>query len=290
MNLKDGLNIALADRLGIRGEVNVIQPVSGGSINNCYLVNYCSNRFFLKVNNATEYQGMFIAEAAGLRAIAETCKIASPEVIAFGEVANEQYLILQFIERGVNSPKAQSTLGTQLAEVHKCSNSYYGLDHNNYMGSISQQNGKFDSIAEFFTEQRLKVQVELASAQRLIDKELKGKFEILFNKTQEIIPDQPPALVHGDLWSGNYLIDSANSPYLIDPAVAFSHREVDIAMTQLFGGFGPDFYASYQESFPLESGWERRVSFWNLYPLLIHLNIFGRGYLNDIQRCLKQWI
>jgi fructosamine-3-kinase len=117
-----------------------------------------------------------------------------------------------------------------------------------------------------------------------------SQFERLYHKLPGLFPKEKPRLVHGDLWSGNYLIDQDSNPVLIDPAAYFGHREVDIAMTRLFGGFDEAFYKSYNEVFPLETGWKDRIDLYNLYPLLIHVNLFGSGYVQQVKRIIAKWV
>ena len=288
--LFDELQDAIREYSGTNGHLTLVGSVSGGSINACYQLGFNSENYFLKLNSSQKLPGMFRAEALALSMIAETGSVACPKVIARGEVGSEQFLLLEWLAKGSNTPTAQRRLAENLALLHRVSNSTYGLDHSNYMGSLVQENGSYSSFAEFFVKKRLMPQVELANSKGLLDKTITGDFERLYARFAAMIPQEPPALVHGDLWAGNYMIAENGDPYLIDPAIAFSHREVDIAMTQLFGGFDRAFYDAYSECFPLERDWESRTSLWNLYPLLIHLNLFGFGYLGEVKRSLKQWV
>ena len=157
------------------------------------------------------------------------------------------------------------------------------------MGSLAQVNRQGVSWTEFFIEERLKPQVELGELKGLLAGSILDQFEIVYEKLDSLYPAERPALIHGDLWSGNYLVNSAEKPVLIDPAISYSNRECDIAMTTLFGGFQQLFYDAYNEVFPLQQGWKQRLDLWNLYPLLVHVNLFGTSYLGGIRRTLAEF-
>ena len=132
--------------------------------------------------------------------------------------------------------------------------------------------------------------VKLAADNKSLNQKDQKNFEQLYKNLPGLFNEEKPSLIHGDLWSGNYLIDENEQPYLIDPAVSYGHREFDMAMTTLFGGFFDEFYAAYDADFPLEKNWRQRVDLWNLYPLLLHLNLFGAAYLGQVRDCLGQYI
>jgi fructosamine-3-kinase len=206
-------------------------------------------------------------------------------VIGVVETAEYQALLLSFVEPSNTSRQFWETFGIQLAQLHEKSQPRFGLDHDNYIGSLHQRNQPHDYWPEFFIEERLCVQLTLATSNG-VSSSLVKKFEVLFKQLPSLLPVEKPSLLHGDLWRGN-LITETRLPCLIDPAVYFGHREVDLAMTQLFGGFDPIFLESYQGVFPLEKGWRDRLDLYNLYPLLVHLNLFGRSYEAKILNILK---
>jgi fructosamine-3-kinase len=284
------VNNVLKEFTGEEGNLKMIKPVPGGSINNCYQLAYSGRTFFIKVNSAKDFKGMFEAEAKGLKALATANAIKVPGVIRFENTFNEQFLILEWIEKGVNNSLSQEALGRSLAKLHKNTSPYFGLDHHNFMGSLTQSNNLNTSWSGFFISERLKPQIELGTLRGLLDKNVLQQFELLFNKLDELYPRELPALVHGDLWSGNYMISNLQEPVLIDPAIAYANREVDLAMTTLFGGFQGAFYDAYHEVFPLQEGWKDRVDVWNLYPLLVHLNLFGRSYLGQVKAILNWFV
>jgi len=289
--IAQGITEKLAEVMGTEGKLKIVAPVSGGSINSCWQVFFNENSFFVKVNSAVSYPGMFKAEAAGLGELQSHDVIKVPDVIGEGQIDGYHFLILEWINPGRNTVQSQELFGRQLADLHRIKHAKFGLDYNNYMGSLPQPNKLTETYTEFFIEYRLKPQVKIALAKKILPLELERSFNILYGILGSMLDKEVfPSLVHGDLWSGNYLIDTSGVPVLIDPAISFSYREVDIAMTTLFGGFDNRFYDSYHESFPLAKGWQERMDLWNLYPLLIHLNLFGRGYLRQIQAALNKYV
>jgi fructosamine-3-kinase len=205
-----------------------------------------------------------------------------PNPIAHFSDEKSQYLAMEYISEGNNSSKGQKLLGQHLATQHKCSNKSFGWEEDNYIGSLPQPNSFKSDWCEFYAENRILYQTKMAFDNGFINKEVLNKVERFCAKIEELFPKESPALLHGDLWGGNYFIDQNEQPLFYDPAVYFGHREIDIAMTRLFGGFSNEFYESYNESFPLEKGWENRIQYGQLYPNLVHLNLFGVGYLSPV--------
>jgi len=244
----------------------------------------------MKVNSKSAFPDMFAREADGLATIRETQTIAVPEVVLQADIEDESFLILEWIESVSATPVSSKLLGQQLADMHRHTSPQFGLEYHNYMGSIPQSNRRHDTWAMFFINERLQPMVKIAVDKGLLNRTDAQQFEKLFLNISGLFNEEPPALIHGDLWGGNYLISRQGEPYLIDPAVSYGHREFDIAMTNLFGGFGSDFYHHYNESFPLTKGWQQRINLWNLYPLLLHLNLFGTSYLAQVKSCLAEYI
>lgn len=229
---------------------------------------------------------MFEFESRGLNLLRDTKVIDIPEVIGFGEEADNQFLILSFILENTPSKHYWAKLGRQLAKLHRTTSNFYGLDHNNYIGSLQQSNQQDESWVNFFIEHRLKVQVKLAADSGFFESAWLRRFETFYVMLFALIPEERPSLLHGDLWSGNVMINEKGDPCLVDPAVYYGHREADLAMTKLFEVFNRGFYDAYEEEFPLLTGHSDRVDIYNLYPLLVHLNLFGPAYLSRIKAIL----
>lgn len=270
---------------GRKVTIHQLIPVGGGSINQCLKAETDIGFFFIKENDPKKFPGMFEAEAHGLKLLAETGTFVVPSVLGITEEENRSLLLLQWLEK--KNPDALSwyEAGEKLAALHRQTHSVFGLEISNYIGSLPQQNTFHNSWEDFFTLERILPQIKLARDGGRIDSSLVGKAEKFCAKCGSIFPPEKPALLHGDLWSGNFFI-SVNGPALFDPAVYFGHREMDLAMTQLFGGFDPDFYVGYRNAFAPEQDWQKRIPYCNLYPLLVHLNLFGAGYLYDVKSTL----
>lgn len=264
-------------------KINSTQVLYGGDINHSIKLSTPKGDFFVKWNQAKLCPGMFEKEASGLLKLAESGDIMLPTVIDHGECDDEAYLMLSFIEGGLKSPQFWLQLGSKLAALHKNTADKFGFTEDNYIGTLKQSNKQHDNIIDFYIQERLEPQVILAEKSGKISSELRSKFDTLYKKLPNVIPTEAPALLHGDLWSGNIMATSASQPCLIDPAVYYGHREIDLAMTKLFGGFTPEFYQAYHEAFPLEAGWEKRVPLFQLYPLLVHVNLFGGSYVYEVE-------
>jgi protein-ribulosamine 3-kinase len=273
----------------LAAQVTGVKAVSGGSVNQAYCIVTKNKKYFIKINSKSKHPGMFEAEAEGLSIMARAGANV-PGVILNDNIADESFLLLGWIETGRHTAKASAILGQSLAQMHRWTSDYFGLDHNNYMGSLPQSNTKHRSWSAFFVAERLQPMVNMAVDKELLDVNDMASFEILYKNLPGLFDEEAPALLHGDLWGGNYLVSADETPYLIDPAISYGHREFDLAMTTLFGGFSNEFYDAYQEAFPLAKGWKQRVDLWNLYPLLVHLNLFGMGYLRQVRGCLRQYL
>jgi len=287
--LKKSAELILTTQSGIPVEILEIRSIGGGCINEAYSLKTNSGRFFIKYNSASAFPGMFEKEAAGLQLLAETKTIVVPEVIDTNEAGKYAYLLLNFIESGSEGRNFWHDFGTKLADLHRNTNKYFGLDHDNYIGSLVQKNTYHPDFFSFFISERIEPQLKEARNKGALSQGEKRYFDSLFNTLHNIIPVEKPALIHGDLWSGNYMVSANGSPCLIDPAVYYGHREADIAMTQLFGGFHPDFYSAYSQAWPMEKDWQKRIDIFNLYPLLVHVNLFGGSYARQVLQIIRQF-
>ena len=262
----------------------------GGCINQGGRLETSIGIFFLKWNDTKKFPGMFEAESKGLKLLHHQRAIRIPKVLAVGENGSYQFLLLEFIEQQSRSKKFWRQLGNCLASLHRNSFDTYGLDHDNYIGSLRQLNKQDSSWINFFIQQRLAVQVAQAVDSKLAGNNWIKHFDALYKKLPELLTDEKPALLHGDLWSGNLITDESGQPCLIDPAVYYGNRETDLAMTQLFGGFDETFYSSYHDDFPLLPGLEDRLEVYKLYPLLVHVNLFGTSYVPSVEGILRRFI
>ena len=263
--------------------------IGGGSINDTRMIQTDQGSFFVKINLAERYPAMFEKEALGLKALNDAGVLRVPQVIATGESGKEAFLILEWIESAPYKSGFWEDFGKKMALLHLHHNDEFGFDHDNYIGSLPQSNRYHSVWSSFFVSERLEPQIKLARNTQKIDRKIVQMFERFFKKTPALFPEEKPSLVHGDLWSGNFMTDEKGEAVIMDPAVYYGHREMDLAMSQLFGGFDPRFYAAYHEIFPLESGWQERMDFCNLYPLMVHVNLFGGGYLNSVISILKRF-
>ena len=259
----------------------------GGCINHGGKLTTSSGSFFLKWNDDKNFPGMFEAEAKGLQLLHQQNAIRIPNVIGHGKNGPHQFLVLEFIEQKSRSKNYWEQLGQRLASLHRCSSELFGLDHANYIGSLRQYNHTNSNWINFFIEQRLDVQVNLAINNGAAPAGWAKKFEALYLKLPSLITIEKPSLIHGDLWSGNLITDDHGEPCLIDPAVYYGNREADLAMTRLFGGFSGEFYSAYEDAFPLPRGTEKRIDLYNLYPLLVHVNLFGGSYMHSVEGILR---
>ena len=268
-------------------QCSVASPIAGGDIHQAYhlLDQRTANSIFIKLNQP-QYLPMFVAEAEGLRAIAATGSLLVPKPIACGEASGYSFLAMEFLP--LTAPGDQFLLGQQLALVHQSGVQSkaavrYGFESDNFIGLTPQCNQWLNCWSDFWWESRLEPQLALAY-QNGFASELKPLQDTLHHASQRLLDSHQPqsSLVHGDLWGGNKGFCESGQPVIFDPACYYGDREVDIAMTELFGGFSDEFYQGYNAQWPLDKGYMDRKSLYNLYHLLNHLNLFGRGYLSQV--------
>jgi len=268
-----------------QSEVASVEFVGGGCINSGRRIRLRDGKtFFLKTNEKAP-KDMFIRESEGLNALRAGGGPRVPIVYLIGD----RYILLEDMNPHTPKPDYWVQFGRQLAILHKNIYSKFGFEHNNYIGTTPQINTWKDDGYLFFAENRLLYQVQLAYEQQLIDKKRLKSVEKLTSMLDELIPEQPASLLHGDLWRGNLISDSFGNPVLIDPAVYYGWAEAELAMTALFGGFPERFYQAYQEIRPLDSGFRHRFPIYNLYHLLNHLNLFGLSYLSEVDSVLQKY-
>lgn len=272
-------------------EIQILQTdtVGGGCIHNSHKITTNKGFFFLKWNESPFSFDQMDAEQKGLKTLQITGCIKTPEVIYFGRNGNFGLLILEWIEQGLKQHSFWDHFAKQLATLHQNHASKFGLEHDNFIGSLPQINTATLTWHDFFVEHRILPMMKSALEKGLIDQTIVRKTENFCIQAEQLFPDEPPALVHGDLWSGNYLVNTDEEAVIFDPAVHYANREVELAFTMLFGGFDKAFYDAYHSYHPLSPGFEKRKDYYNLYPMYVHLNMFGIGYLSSVKQILSKF-
>ena len=265
-----------------------VTAVSGGDISRAYRVQVRDGRTLFGKSGD---RAVLSAEKIGLDILARTphgLVIPEPQVL-LERSPDRGVLVLSWLEESRPDGRHWEQLGRGLADLHRCTAEKYGVCEDNFIGRLPQSNDSSDSWVDFFVERRLERQVRLARDPGRWDTAWDALYRSVKSRVATMIPDRPPAsLVHGDLWSGNAMATTSGAS-IIDPAVYHGHREVDLAMTELFGGFSTRFYAAYNEAYPLEDGYEERRDLYNLYHVLNHLNHFGGGYARSVELTLRHY-
>ena len=270
-------------------KIKAFRPVSGGDISRAFLLETSQNRYFLKTNNHQEALMMFQAEKLGLETIYKTNTIAVPEVFYCGSFEKDSFLLLQYIEPKSPEKKDFVRLGTKLATLHNISQTSFGFTSDNYIGRLFQSNKSHLNWEDFYCYERLLPQLKLSKSKGLLSNNEIPEITGLLKVLKDMFCNAKPSLLHGDLWSGNFIIATDGQPFLIDPAIYFGHHEVDIAMSKLFGGFDPYFYEAYQDYYPVDENYSARIDLHQLYYLLVHLNMFGNSYYGSVKAILSRY-
>jgi fructosamine-3-kinase len=277
---------AIAAATGVPFATPALQPIGGGDINQAFSVQSGTCRFFVKANRA-ERLPMLEAEAAALRALIATHSVRAPQPLCSGTAVGQAFLVLEYLDLRGSGDAAQ--LGEQLAALHRAPQPQFGWAHDNWIGSTPQPNGWQHDWIAFWRDRRLGFQLRLA-AKNGYGGALQRDGEALLARLAGFFDGYTPApsLLHGDLWGGNHGYLADGTPVIFDPAVYVGDRECDLAMSELFGGFAPAFYAAYREVWPLDAGYLVRKMLYNLYHILNHANLFGGGYAAQAQRMVAQ--
>lgn len=288
MNLPDALTAALSDAVG--AAVTSVAAVGGGCIANACRVETEARSYFLKWGRG-DVAETFPAEAAGLKTLAAAgSPLVVPEVIAQQPASDgtPAFLVTEWINSGRKGLHFWSSFGEGLAALHEHTGDQYGFDQDNFIGRLPQKNASERTWPRFFRTQRLAPQVDMARERGRWQAGWEAPIETLYRRLPDLLPAQPDrSVLHGDLWSGNFLVTAIGNVALVDPAVYYGHRETDLAMTELFGGFDEAFYTAYREAYPLEPGYEERRDIYNLYHLINHLNHFGGRYASSVDATLR---
>jgi len=268
--------------------ISSIETVSGGDINNAYCVKLDNKQVcFVKHNTYANGDDMLYTERISLEYLSAYSPFNIPSVLQCSSINNDHFLVLDFITEGHASKKDYFSFGQKLAMLHKTTQDNYGFFNDNYIGTLHQKNDLTTNWKDFYINNRLRYQLELAIESGILSSEVLDNLDAIDRHWDTYIPEEKASLLHGDLWSGNYLVTKTGEITIIDPAVYYGHREVDIAMTQIFGGFPQAFYDGYQNTYPLEEGYEQRQCLYQLYPMLVHTNIFGGSYTTQTMQLLN---
>lgn len=277
---------AIADRIGkatqTRFTLARASRLSGGCINRAWRIEGENGACYFVKLNAARRQPMFEAESAGLAAIAATRTLRVPQPVACGACGEHAFLVLEFLE--LSGGGNERALGELLAALHRCTSTQFGFSQDNTLGETPQNNAWSPGWIDFWRERRLGFQLDLA-ARNGHGAKLQEMGDVLMERLPEFFEGYRPvpSLLHGDLWGGNHAFLVGGTPALFDPAPYYGDRETDLAMTELFGGFGPEFYAAYRAAWPLDKGYAARRTLYNLYHILNHANLFGGGYVRQAE-------
>lgn len=286
--LQESLSVGLGSR------VTQAVALSGGDINDAYRVALEDGReVFVKANQRLQ-SAVFEAEARGLEWLAEANALRIPNVLLVSSDAEPcPFLVLELLKKGRRQRDFDEALGRGLAALHgtalQNSHTDFGLDHDNWIGSLPQRNTPASNWASFYRDHRLAPQVDRAKSKGALPSSTLRDFERLYAVLSDRVGEpEPPARLHGDLWGGNLHTGPNGEPCLIDPACYRGHREVDLAMMRLFGGFSQRVFDAYEEATPLQPDAAERVPLYQLYPLLVHVNLFGGGYVQSVAAALRR--
>lgn len=268
------------------GAIQSKSRLTGGDIHTTFVLNTASGQWVIKsakdplkiASLKAEYEGLQLLQSTN------TCKI--PELLGLFEADDEAALLMEYIKFDIQKQPNYNhimDLAEELANLHSVSNEHFGLDSDNFIGTLPQRNSPCKSASEFYLKNRLIPQFETAAS-----KGFSFKTSSLFKNVEDLINDQRPALIHGDLWHGNRVMDSRGD-FLIDPAVSYGIAEMDLAMMQLFGGFNPHLFDAYEEIRGLDKSWRDQTDLYQLYYLLVHLNLFGMAYEDGVRKIVNKY-
>lgn len=287
--VQDALENMLRQSFGSGAGILNMEKRGGGSINEALVLRTTVGSFFAKWNNLSDKRGLFRAEKKGLELLASCQCIRVPKAYAAYEEGPHGYLLMELLETGDPEFGFWEDFGQQIAALHRHTSDSFGLDEDNYCGSLRQVNTPQSRWSTFFIENRLQPMLKLAVDNNKADAGVVKKMESLYTKLDEIFPEEKPALLHGDLWGGNFMCTLSGEAAIYDPAVYYGHREMDLGMSRLFGGFDLEFYEAYDEAYPLQPGWQKRLDICNIYPLLVHVNLFPGSYIQSVKNILSRF-
>lgn len=266
-----------------------VTPVHGGDINEAYCIFSKEKKYFLKLNNASAYPKMFEKETDGLHNLKKYFSGKVPDVIDSGAYENKQYLLLEWVEQISPQKDFWKNFGNALALMHNKPQQFFGWHTDNYIGSLQQINIPKTDWQSFYAEMRIMPMIKTLYNNSVISVADVKSTEHLCKELINIFPQEPPSFLHGDLWSGNFMVAANGYASVYDPAVYCGHREMDIGMTKLFGGFDQVFYDAYNETYPLQKNWKSRLNYTQLFPLLVHAILFGGHYINSVKTIIGKF-
>ena len=261
------------------------KQLSDSSINTVMVLETKTLPVVVKINDNHHFPQLFKKEVQGLEILRESKSFYIPKVLAQGNINSTTFLLMQYIPSKAPDLDFWEIFGFSLARLHANTAESFGHKNSNYIGRLKQNNALENSAIDFYINQRLEPQFKLANQKGYVF----NTIDTLYKNMSEIIPEESPALIHGDLWNGNFICNAQGLPALIDPAVAYAPREMDLAMMHLFGGFPKEVFEIYHENFPLLPNWKERLPLWQLYYLLVHLNLFGSSYLQQVKTIIKSY-
>lgn len=261
----------------------LLEPISGGSINDCYRLSIGLSTYFLKFNKQPD---LLQKEQEGLDFLIGKSPLVIPRVLGFINGEEGGFLLMEYLERKPETGEFFEALGEGLAFLHLNFGNQFGFHSSNFIGKLNQTNTFCDSWQEFYFLNRIEPLMRSLKDKKCLNIKTERSLNAFSKRISEIFPTEKPSALHGDLWSGNKL-NCSLGPAIFDPSVYYGHREMDLGMSLLFGGFTSEFYRSYNHQFPLEKAWEKRTAFTQIYPLLVHAEMFGPSYLLDVESSLK---
>lgn len=270
-------------------ELQTIKKIKGGQINEAFYVQTTDAEFFMKYHsNAPRF--FFKSEAVGLRILKETRTVSVPSYLSYSDQPGNGFLLLEWIE-GRKTENTDATLGRKLADLHKCYGRMHGFESDTYIGLLTQPNELNPNWLEYYRDKRLGEQISQGVDNGYIDGDRRKKLEKLVERLDEWVPSfVEPSHLHGDLYSGNWIVGPGGEPYIVDPSFLYGDRHFEIAYTELFGRFPSKFYEAYNENYPLRKDYEEIKPIYQLYYLIAHLNLFGEVYGADIDNILQRYI
>ncbi|GGK07803.1 fructosamine kinase [Lentibacillus kapialis] len=273
---------------GDDSNIKTAKHAVGGSINESCFAETDNQKYFIKFH-AEAPDRFFELEARELELIRETNSIAVPEVFTYTDESNSAFIVMEWVN-GAPAADTDRKLGDRIAAMHQTFGKKHGFDDDTFIGALPQTNGLFSSWLEYYRDQRLAAQLKMGIDKGRMTGKRRGRMETLLEDLGKWIPDDAaPSYLHGDLWGGNWLAGPGGEPYVIDPSFLYGDRHFELAFTEVFGGYSSDFYRAYQERFPLSPDYDDIKPLYQLYYLLVHLNMFGEAYGRSVDTILKRY-